>query len=182
MSVQRFQRMVVQADILIGAVLHAEAARHHAALHKAQPLVKMPAWILFSTTVLNCNSLKPKRGAWVRQSDTSLSPMCPPRQAEAIAQLAFAICPHRPTLLGCRINRRSVFFRNAAVGLGREKVRAGHFIQWFLLREGCALLHHLVPDAHHLRYVRFSVCSDLHTALLSNLCFCACYLKFFGLV
>ena len=46
---------------------------------------KCRAWVLFSTTALNCISLKPLFLACTRQSETSCSPMCFPRQAESTA-------------------------------------------------------------------------------------------------
>ena len=40
-QIRRLQRVIVQADVLIGAILHTEAARNRAKLYKSESFIQM---------------------------------------------------------------------------------------------------------------------------------------------
>ena len=68
--------MIVQADVLISSVLHAESTRHRPDLYEPEPFIQMPGVDVVFHNGIELQDIKAKPSGCARQSRTSFSPIC----------------------------------------------------------------------------------------------------------
>ncbi len=155
--------MVIWADILEAAVLHAEALRYGAKLHKSEALVKVAGMDialhhgieLQNTEAVELCLLK----AVKHQLLTDMEPARP--GSDRVACIAdMAASSDIVGMENIQTEDFAVFFGDAGIALGSEKTSAAFGGKELLLRKRGSFLDYLVPDPDQIDHVRRIILSD----------------------
>ena len=148
--------MVVWADILVAAVLHAEALWYGAKLHKAKALIKVTGMDialhhsieLQNTEAVKLRLLKAVKHQLLADMETSAL------TADRIAGIAdMSAAPHVIGVEYIKSQHLSVKSCNSAVCLGGKELPSAGLVKKLLLRKGNTLLNYLIPYPYHVRKV-----------------------------
>ena len=159
------QHMIIWADILVMAVVHAEAAGDDAEGSEAEALVQMPRVRIAGDDGIELQDAEAVRPALLETVGHQLfADVQTARRAfdgiACIADMAAAA-----DIIGMQDIKAVNMAGQPVFGDGGKRLRcekgcAGCRVQLLLLREGDAVLHDLVPDADQIRQICLRICSD----------------------
>ena len=149
-------------------VLHPEALGNGADLPETKALVQVARMNVCGHHRVELKNAEPGGFALLQRVHHKLLADVQPagRRRNSVARVADMPAP--PHIVGVENvhpqHRSGLVYRNAAVGLLPEERSSGFLGEGLLLREGKALLNHLIPDAHHGAHIRIPIRShcDVH--------------------